>query len=764
MNQTTQKPDNQFYLFVAGLILFGVIAVFGWIKLRYGFNFVDEGYHMTKSWRLTVGDNFLDDQYQAIMMPYTIINSLIFKINPDITLLGFRQLQFLFTLTALFFFSAAIYNANKEYWYLPFIFSVFAFTGLDPVGIASNLNYYTYPHLFLTLSLACLIFGFQLNNKLSRKAMFLLSGFFLWLINLSLLHLGVIILFPIILCFLSRILRFKYFYFDSKDCLLLSTPFLIGWLCFILVYQKTFFISIFKSLHFFLSISIYSPDALTRFNIWPFVYVVSATFFLIVYIISLKKLPLKASFVFFPALSLLIYTIMDTSGFGFIQPYYQGWFGRPMWFASFLAGFYIIFWTGLLKKLLLKQNITRVEEFLVILLIPVTLLSVVSTVFSGVGPLNILYSAIPGIAGLTIYFLNYPANQGKSIFFKLVLITAILMPVYCSTLEHDWEFTNFDVSPGQMDVTIEKGFGKGIKTNVLYAKLYEWIGKNAEVFAEPDDFLLSYVVSPMTNMITRLRPSLADTYITMDTPASHCQRAIKSMQRRGRNPKIAFIFERMPILRPVSTKKGVVTFFGKQLDFPSSQDPISSYVKKYMTPASEFKISNDNIIRCYVDKQKFSKKSFSADINQTNQSIAELLERINQQPENGLLYYRLGLIYEQNNNPKKAMHAYQKSLTLQPDSFQALSRLAMLHIKEKKYTDAIALLSGPMLKLEPDNAAINYNIACLYAIQNDQDKAISWLRLAVEKGYDNWEKIKTDPDLENIRDSIFYKEIIKKHE
>ena len=345
----------------------------------------------------------------------------------------------------------------------------------------------------------------------------------------------------------------------------------------------------------------------------------------------------------------------------------------------------------------------------------------------------------------------------------MLLILVILMPVYCSAIKQDWEFTNFDVSPGQMDVTIEKGFGKGIKTNVLYAKLYEWIGKNAEVFAEPDDFLLSYVVSPMTNMITRLRPSLADTYITMDTPASHCLRAINSMQRRGRNPKIAFIFERMPILRPVSTKKGVVTFFGKQLDFPSSKDPISSYVKKYMTPASEFKISNDNIISCYVDKQKFSKKSLSADINQTNQSIAELLERINQQPENGLLYYQLGLIYEQNNNPKKAMHAYRNSLTLHPNSFQALSRIAMLHIKKKNYTDAISLLSGPMLKLEPDNAAINYNIACLYALQNDQEKAISWLRLAVEKGYDNWEKIKTDPDLENIRDSKYYKEIIKEH-
>jgi len=98
------------------------------------------------------------------------------------------------------------------------------------------------------------------------------------------------------------------------------------------------------------------------------------------------------------------------------------------------------------------------------------------------------------------------------------------------------------------------------------------------------------------------------------------------------------------------------------------------------------------------------------------------------------------------------------------NSFQTINQLTRLHIQEENYTDAIALLSGPMLKLQPDNAIINYNIACLYAIQNDQDKAIDWLRLALKKGYDNWEKIKTDPDLENIRDSIFYKEIIKKHE
>jgi len=87
----------------------------------------------------------------------------------------------------------------------------------------------------------------------------------------------------------------------------------------------------------------------------------------------------------------------------------------------------------------------------------------------------------------------------------------------------------------------------------------------------------------------------------------------------------------------------------------------------------------------------------------------------------------------------------------------------MIYIKEKNYTDAIALLSGSMLKLQTDNADIYYNIACLFTIQNDQGKAIEWLRKAVKKGYEGWEKIKTDPGLENIRNSSYYQDLIMKN-
>jgi len=245
---------------------------------------------------------------------------------------------------------------------------------------------------------------------------------------------------------------------------------------------------------------------------------------------------------------------------------------------------------------------TKNDELMILILLPATILSTVSTALSANGPLTVLYSSIPGVAGLTIYVLDNPAMQGQKVVAKLLLIIVIITPLFCSTIIHDWKFTFFDIRPAQMNTTIVNGFGKGIKTNELYGKLYEWVGNNAKTFAGPDDFLLSYVESSMTHMITKLRPSLNDSFITNEMPDSYYKNAIESMEKRGRNPKIAFIFERMPTLFPVFIEKGIVDFPDKQFDFISSQDPISIYVRTHMTIKGAFKISDDHIILCYVDK------------------------------------------------------------------------------------------------------------------------------------------------------------------
>ena len=88
--------NRQSVIFGIAIAVFCVAAFIGWQKLQYGFNFIDEGYHMTEAWRLTAGDDFFKDKFTGALRSSTLINAVVFKACPDITLLGFRELAICF--------------------------------------------------------------------------------------------------------------------------------------------------------------------------------------------------------------------------------------------------------------------------------------------------------------------------------------------------------------------------------------------------------------------------------------------------------------------------------------------------------------------------------------------------------------------------------------------------------------------------------------------------------------------------------------------
>jgi hypothetical protein len=51
----------------------------------------------------------------------------------------------------------------------------------------------------------------------------------------------------------------------------------------------------------------------------------------------------------------------------------------------------------------------------------------------------------------------------------------------------------------------------------------------------------------------------------------------------------------------------------------------------------------------------------------------------------------------------------------------------------------------------------------MYSRLKQVDESIEWLKKAIDKGYANWENIKKDGDLDNIRDTYAYKELIRDH-
>lgn len=89
-----------------------------------------------------------------------------------------------------------------------------------------------------------------------------------------------------------------------------------------------------------------------------------------------------------------------------------------------------------------------------------------------------------------------------------------------------------------------------------------------------------------------------------------------------------------------------------------------------------------------------------------------------------------------------------------------LFKTAVRFAGEKNYDKAVALFRK-ILSITPNNSIIYYNISCLYAIQNKKTEALDWLRQAVDHGYDNWEKLKTDPDMHNIKETPYFRSLVE---
>ena len=140
--------------------------------------------------------------------------------------------------------------------------------------------------------------------------------------------------------------------------------------------------------------------------------------------------------------------------------------------------------------------------------------------------------------------------------------------------------------------------------------------------------------------------------------------------------------------------------------------------------------------------------------------IAEIQKTLEITPYDPELYYNLGDLYYRKGDLNKAIAQYQKALSIQPESVPALNRLALMFSIQNKNDKALSLFKQ-IVGLHPDSAETYYNIACMYSKKQNIEEAIGWLKQAINIGYNNWDQIKTDKDLENIKGSSYYQELIK---
>lgn len=607
-----KHTNDQRLLFALGLAVFAIMAGLGWNKLQYGMNFIDEGMYMTDGWRLAVGDTLFPDSSTSVVRMYVVFNALVFKLWPDISLLGFRQLQFFATLIAILTMGVALYRVTREYWYLPWAMSLFAFTGLDVVGMSSNMSYYTYPHLFITLHVATLLIGVTVAEKWVRYGVLALSGVFLWAVGFSLLPLIAAGAAPLLIWGVFRVAgsSSEQTPFTFRDAILVTAPVLILWALVLLSFGEAFISALFDMRRYFADSAATtslasSLTALQYFGV--------ALVLLVLYVVA-ARFPRPRALMAIGLVSGATFATVSTNFFGALEPYWRGWFVAPMWFSGLLMAFAVIVIYGTCKSCWKREAITETDRLILFMTIPSAVAGLAFVSQSSMGPLSLGYLSIPLVAALSIYFVdnaredkiapthlvNEAVDDRISVVVRGVRLCALLFPIYYVVAWADWRFTYFDLSPKYLNHTIEHGFAKGIKTNPSYGKMVAWIEKQAAEYSDDGDMAIFYDQVPMGYMLAKRRPSLDHSWTGMAYSAALQREAIEKMTRLNREPAIAFKIVRLPLFIPISLKDEQFALSG---EYPWSKgDDVDNYVGQSMESAGKLSIQGRDWLELLVPK------------------------------------------------------------------------------------------------------------------------------------------------------------------
>jgi tetratricopeptide (TPR) repeat protein len=161
----------------------------------------------------------------------------------------------------------------------------------------------------------------------------------------------------------------------------------------------------------------------------------------------------------------------------------------------------------------------------------------------------------------------------------------------------------------------------------------------------------------------------------------------------------------------------------------------------------------------FADVQSLT-SSLKARMDRLDAATAGLGKALAAEPGSARTLVQLGHAYLKGGYVGRAAEHYEKDLSIDRSDIRALGILANIYATWGEYGKAEGRLKR-IVELQPENADAYYNVACMYARQKKVDEALVWLRQAVARGFDKWDLIAEDPDMENIRDTDYVTGLIR---
>ena len=132
-------------------------------------------------------------------------------------------------------------------------------------------------------------------------------------------------------------------------------------------------------------------------------------------------------------------------------------------------------------------------------------------------------------------------------------------------------------------------------------------------------------------------------------------------------------------------------------------------------------------------------------------------------PQDSRVYIMRGNCNNILKNYQPAILDFTKAIEISPNNTKILEAA----YDGRGYANALLGNSDPSMRdydkvteLNPKDASAYYARACLYSLNNNVTEACRELKNSIDLGYNNWKHIKTDSDMNNIRNAPCYKEIM----
>ena len=93
---------------------------------------------------------------------------------------------------------------------------------------------------------------------------------------------------------------------------------------------------------------------------------------------------------------------------------------------------------------------------------------------------------------------------------------------------------------------------------------------------------------------------------------------------------------------------------------------------------------------------------------------------------------------------------YEGILERSPCFIEVLGALGDRYTRNGFYQQGL-VMDERLYQLRPDDPVVLYNLACSYSLLDDKDKALRAIKQAVHCGYDDFEHLEADKDLDNLR-------------